>query len=196
MPDDILDSLLNLEENSYREGFEEGKTDGDKAGYKEGLVFGIEKGYEKTLEMGKLHGRAVMLNACLTDPVPAPGFPTGLASAGTDAAAPSESRRNIGETTSAVYNLPLIPSTTRLKKHIETLLKLTDVRTISVENSDEAVSEFDDRLRKAVAKSKVIDKLIAEPYNLTVSGLSVKTESHLGASSGNIEELSNLAARR
>ena len=41
MSDDLLDSVLNLEETSYQAGFDEGRANGAKAEYKEGLTFNI-----------------------------------------------------------------------------------------------------------------------------------------------------------
>ena len=197
MSDDVLDSVLNLEEASYQAGFDEGKADGAEAGWAEGIGFGIEKGYEKALEMGKLHGRALMLNACLADPV--------LISNDAEDQAPiapavatthDDSKREDDDTAPKMPDLPTLPANPRLKKHVETLLKLTEPQTLSTDNSDEAVDQFDDRMKKAVAKAKIIDKLIAEPYNLTVSSGSGEQTSQSAAGSGNIEELSNLAVRR
>lgn len=61
------------------------------------------------------------------------------------------------------------------------------------------VAQFDDRMKQAVAKAKVIYKLIAEPYNVTVSSglLGEETSLHAAAAeSENIEELSDVAIRR
>ena len=197
MSDDLLDSVLDLEETSYQAGFDEGKADGAQAAYTEGLTLGAERGYLKALEMGKLHGRALMLNACLFDPNPvsinrkedqpltAPAI-----------AATSDLVRDDGAVTQPFNSLPSLPNNPRLKKHVEILLKLTDPETLPARNSDEAVDEFDERMKKAIAKAKVIDKLIDEPYGLTVSGEATLGESQSTTGSGNIEELNNAAARR
>jgi Essential protein Yae1, N terminal len=186
MSDDLLDSVLDLEEDSYQAGFDEGKADGAEAGYAEGLTFGIEKGYQKALEIGKLHGRALMLNACLFDPI----------STSDNTTISSESNMDDDANISKFPGLPTLPDNPRLKKHVETLLKLTDPDTLSADNSDEAVDDFDERMKKAIAKAKVIDKLIAEPCGLKVSGEATKEKSQPAAGSGNIEELNNLAVRR
>ena len=196
MSDEILDSVLDLEDASYQAGFDEGKADGAEAGYTEGKIFGIERGYQKALEMGKLHGRALMLNACLSDPNPIPEHAISPSVVATDDVTASESRPDDGNTASGMPSLPSLPENPRLKKHIETLLRLTDILTLSVENSDKAVDEFDDRMKKAIAKAKVIDKLIADPYNLTVTGYVTEYSSQPAAVSGNIEELGNAAVRR
>lgn len=195
MSDDILDSVLDLEEIAYQSGFDEGKADGAEAGHREGMVFGIEKGYQKAVEMGKLHGRALMLNSCLSDPIPRPDVNSSTPFITTDAAAELGPNPPCDRLASKTPNLPTLPQNSRLKKHVETLLKLTDPHTLSLENSDEAVDEFDDRMRKATAKAKVIDKLIVEPYNLSVSGDTTANESQPATGLGNIEELSNPAVR-
>ncbi len=195
MNDDILDSVLDLEETSYQAGFEEGKADGLEAGYTEGRIFGIERGYHKALEMGKLHGRAIMLNACLFDPNPMPG--NGLNPLPLEAAivTTQDSRPGNDNTTPDPSSLPTLPENPRLKKQIEMLLKLTDPQTLSVENTDEAVEEFDDRMKKAVAKAKIIDRMIVEPKNMSVSGESIGKRPQPAAGSANIEELNNAAVR-
>jgi len=196
MSDDILDSVLGLEDAAYQAGFEEGKADGAEAGYTEGRTFGFEQGYQKALEMGKLYGRALMLDACIANP--------NLISNQT--ANPSHIGRAIANTliadpknhhaASDTLKAPILSDNPRLKKHIDLLLKLTNPDTLPTENSDEAVEEFDDRMKKAVAKAKVIDRMIAGPYNLTISGQATETQSQPAAGSGNIEELSNAAVRR
>jgi hypothetical protein len=57
---DIFDSILDLEEQFYAEGYKLGVADGARAGRIEGRVFGLEKGFEKFLEAGRLHGRAII----------------------------------------------------------------------------------------------------------------------------------------
>ena len=54
-------------------------------------------------------------------------------------------------------------ATTRILKHVEVLMTLVDPQTLSVENDDEAVSSFDDRLKRAQAKCKIIRRLLDEP---------------------------------
>ncbi len=196
MSDDILDSVLDLEEASYQAGFDEGKKDGVEAGYTEGKIFGIERGYQKALAMGKLYGRALMLNACLSDPDSKSENVTGPSPIKAAKATTADTKTDNHNVGSNMPSLPTLLENPRLKKYVETLLKLTDPQTLSVENSDEAVDDFDNRMKKAVAKAKVIDKMIAEPYNLTVSGEAAENRSQPAAGSGNIEELSSLAARR
>jgi hypothetical protein len=196
MNDDILDSVLDLEDDSYQAGFDEGRADGLRIGSREAMIFGIETGYQKALEMGKLHGKALMLNACMVDPNPMPLGPTGSAPTPSGIGLPSDTHPDDSNTFPPMPKLPTIPTNERLKKHVETLLRLTDPSTVPLENTQAAVEEFDDRMRKAVAKAKVIDKLIAEPYNVTVSPPAAGDRSQASGSSGNIEELGNTAVRR
>jgi hypothetical protein len=195
MDDDILDSVLGLEDASYQEGFEEGKADGAVKGYAEGQVFGMERGYQKALEMGKLYGRTLVVNACLSDPASTPGTIAKQFSSsttpGTSAAAFNNYSTSYGRP-----DLPEIHGNVRLKRHVETILKLTNPHTVSTENTDEAVEDIDDRLKKALAKAKVIDKLIAQPYKMTISGEHTGIKSQPATGSGNIEELNNSAVRR
>src|SRR5882762_2032425 len=60
MEDDPFESVLDLEETYYQEGYDLGVADGSRAGQIEGRVFGIEKGFEKFAAMGMLHGRAAV----------------------------------------------------------------------------------------------------------------------------------------
>lgn len=190
---DILDSVLELEEASYQIGFIEGEADGATAGYEEGKVFGIERGYQKGFEMGRIHGRALMLNACLSEPNPMSEDVTGPSPVKTE---PPDRATEDHQIASVMSNLPTLAENPRLKKHAETLLKLTNPNTLSVENSDNAVAEFDDRMKKAAAKAKVMSRSLPEPYNTIVSGDSAETTTRPARGSDNIEELTNLAVRR
>lgn len=58
---DPFQTLVHLEEQYYAEGFALGSEDGAKAGRAEGRQFGMEKGFEKFSELGRLHGRATLL---------------------------------------------------------------------------------------------------------------------------------------
>ncbi|KAF1820179.1 DUF1715-domain-containing protein, partial [Dissoconium aciculare CBS 342.82] len=55
-----FDSILDLEEQFYSEGYNLGVADGARTGRIEGRIFGLEKGFEKFLEAGRLHGRAII----------------------------------------------------------------------------------------------------------------------------------------
>lgn len=136
--EDPFDSLLNLEDDFYNEGYDRGVTDGSRAGYLEGRRFGIEKGFEKFLSAARIHGRATVWAARL------PSSSGELSVSGTN------------------FALARLPNNPRLVKHIHTLLALVDPSTLSIENNEDAVSEMDERLNRALAKVKVIEKIIGE----------------------------------
>ncbi|KAK3710110.1 hypothetical protein LTR37_010541 [Vermiconidia calcicola] len=64
----------------------------------------------------------------------------------------------------------------RLTKHIHRLHTLTDVSTLSTENSEDAVSEFDDRFKDATAKARLISRIVGEDeaYHETTSASSAQ----------------------
>ncbi|KAL6253181.1 hypothetical protein RBB50_000903 [Rhinocladiella similis] len=161
MASDPFDEILELENDYYKEGYDAGVTDSRYAGMIEGKVFGIEKGYEKAIELGKLHGRALVWQSRLvqqpgadsTQPIPqheslkAPRFPAA---------------QKLDESVTALTHLS---HTTRLRRHVDALQSVTDGTTVARDNSDEAVTEFDDRVTKASAKAKVIANIVGESLN-------------------------------
>ena len=181
MNDDPLDSLLDLEEDYYREGYLLGETDGAHAGYVEGKLFGIEKGYEKALEMGRMHGRALVWKYRLGLSVTNSSEPTEI----------STSDAGISEVIRAVDGLPKLPDNSRLIAHVDQLLFLTDPRNYSDGNDDDSVADFDERLKKATAKTKIISRIVGELEKPTED----KATQKQGDGSGNIEDLSSLSAR-
>lgn len=54
------------------------------------------------------------------------------------------------------------PNKPRLKKHILTLYALVEPASLSIQNTEEAVSDFDDRLRRAEGKVKIIERITGE----------------------------------
>lgn len=50
----------------------------------------------------------------------------------------------------------------RVRRHVEILTALVDARSLSMLNTDEAVAEFDERIRRAQAKVKVVERLFGE----------------------------------
>lgn len=159
MASDPFDDLLELEDGYYQEGYEAGVADSTYAGMIEGKVFGIEKGYEKAVELGKLHARAVMWQEGIqredtAQPLVVPDV--------TEPKAPELSRlRDI------VHGLPKLMDSARLRRHVEGLQAASTSSTIAKDNSDEAVTEFDDRIAKAKAKAKVIANIAGESLNPT-----------------------------
>lgn len=132
---DTLDDLLDLEDQYYNEGYNLGVEDGSRAGRIEGRVFGLEKSCEKFLQMGRLSGRASIWSARI-------------------------SRQ--AETPEADATLRPMSGSDRLKKHIHRLKELTDPETLSTQNDEEDVAEFDDRLKDASAKAILISKMVGE----------------------------------
>jgi len=185
METDPFDDLLGLEDQFYNEGHQLGVTEGAKAGKIEGRVFGLEKGFEKYMEIGKLHGRSIVWAARL----PQKGASGNLqsSSAAKDVAKKEESSNQEGQV--VMKSLPPLLKNTRLEKHIKTLYALVELDTLSTENTEEAVSDFDDRLKRAQGKIKLIEKVIGEE-SLTDGASGLK-----GSNSGNIEDVDILKAR-
>lgn len=156
MSEDPFEGLLDLEQEFYQEGYDAGLADGQHAGFVEGKVFGMEKGYEKALELGRLHGRALVWQARSKQAVS-----TEPASSSVPASTSIQLLTHLENST--------LPKNTRLSKHIEGLLSVTDTKAIAIDNSDEAVTEFDDRISKAQAKAKVIAAIVNEPLKPEIS---------------------------
>jgi hypothetical protein len=163
MDDDLFDSVLNLEDDYYEEGYTQGVEDGSRAGRIEGRVFGLEKGFEKYLAMGQLNGRACVWAARV---------PSNMNSVPEEAGIiPSSKVLDQVEKQGEVEELPifhgiseLVPlsKNSRLERHITTLYALTEAESLSMQNNEEAVSDFDDRFKRAVSKAKVIQNIIGE----------------------------------
>lgn len=159
MASDPFDDLLELEDGYYQEGYEAGVADSTYAGMIEGKVFGIEKGYEKAVELGKLHARAVIWQEGVQRE---------------DAAQPltvsditESNTSDLFRLRDIVHGLPRLTDSGRLQRHIEGLQTVSASSTIAKDNSDEAVTEFDDRIAKAKAKAKVIANIAGESLNPT-----------------------------
>lgn len=186
METDPFDDLLGLEDQFYNEGHQLGVTEGAKAGKIEGRVFGLEKGFEKYMEIGKLHGRSIVWGARL----PQKGASGNVQSTSAAAAGVTKGEESSNEEgQAAMKSLPPLLKNTRLEKHIKTLYALAELDTLSTENTEEAVSDFDDRLKRAQGKIKLIEKVIGEE-SLTDGALGPK-----GGNSGNIEDVDILKAR-
>ncbi|OCL09925.1 DUF1715-domain-containing protein, partial [Glonium stellatum] len=153
MGDDPFDSVLDLEETYYQEGYDLGVADGSRAGRTEGRVFGIEKGFEKFTAMGMLYGRAAVWASRLPRKKE-----QGKDDKNKAIIAQDEVLFNFLEGSSE--RLPPLAANPRLEKHIQTLFALVEPETFSTENTEEAVADFDDRLKRAGAKAKVIERIV------------------------------------
>ncbi|KAK6387555.1 uncharacterized protein PV06_04837 [Exophiala oligosperma] len=181
MASDPFDELLELENDYYKEGYDAGVADSRYVGMIEGKVFGIEKGYEKAIELGKLHGRALVWQSrFLQQPSGADSTPP-ISQQESMEAPRSGAAQKLDESVTA---LPRLSNTTRLRRHVDGLQYVTDGTTVARDNSDEAVTEFDDRVTKASAKAKVIANIVGESLNPATS---TKT---------GIEDATGLQARR
>ncbi|KAJ4294572.1 hypothetical protein N0V90_008263 [Kalmusia sp. IMI 367209] len=144
---DPFDTLLTLEDDLYTTAYALGTQDGSHAGRIEGRIFGLEKGFEKFAALGQLHGRAAVWGARLT--------PSRITD---DATTQIEKRENVEREA----RLPEFKENERLKKHIHMLHGLTDPATFSTLNTEDAVADFDDRFKRAGAKSKIIERIVGE----------------------------------
>lgn len=140
---DPFDTLLSLEEQYYAEGYNLGVADGSRAGRIEGRVFGLEKGFEKFAAMGALAGRSAIWEARL--PKPATG----------------ETKTN-DQAVAGESQIQSLPGSARLEAHVRTLSALTEAESLSTQNNEDDVSNFDDRLKRAEGKAKVIEQIIRE----------------------------------
>ncbi|KAL8414368.1 hypothetical protein RB594_005557 [Gaeumannomyces avenae] len=139
---DPFDHVLNLEDQFYQEGYQQGTADGGKAGKIEGRALGLEKGYEKFLEAGRLYGRSLVWGARLSQQAEKP-----------EGRADSVPERQ---------ELPPLTANPRLRKNTVTLHALVEPETLSTENTDEAVNDFDDRVKRAQGKARIIEKTAGE----------------------------------
>ena len=166
---DPFETLLELEEDFYREGYTAGTTDGYQAGLIEGKLFGIEKGYEKAREMGRLHGRAALWQNRISTTTSESDDK--LPSVNVSGTSPSEEPPTVSTARimELVANLPALSQNTRLQRHVDYILAVTSADMVDKHNSDEAVAAFDDHVAKAVAKAKIISSMTGEPLRVDIS---------------------------
>jgi hypothetical protein len=164
--DDPFDDLLTLEDTLYTTAHDQGVADGARAGRIEGRIFGIEKGFEKFAELGELHGRGAVWGSRL----PAPKTATAASSTASQnpiqatptSTSPSDPQER--PATGTVTQLPAIQNpSSRLQSNVSLLYHLTDPPTFSTANTEVDVADFDDRVKRAGAKAKVIERIIGEP---------------------------------
>lgn len=165
MTGDLLDDLLNLEDNYYQEGYDLGQADGAHAGLVEGKLFGLEKGFEKVMSMGRLSGQGDVWRQRFQPSNLPSSEPLQVTDLIEQDVPVSRGGAPDGRVIVSARNLPPLAGNSRLGKHIDSLMAMTDAASLSSINSDEAVAEFDERLAKAMAKAKVISNIIAEPLH-------------------------------
>lgn len=172
MTSTTFDEILNLEEGFFDEGYDQGWADGVKAGHIEGRTLGIEKGFEKYVDSGKLHGKSIIW-ANRTPQLQSHAVING------DATSNSEN----GPETDLKF--PDLPSNARLLKHVKVLYALAESASLSTANSEDAVSDYDDRLKRAKVKAKIIERMAGD----------AKGGAQVSSGDGSIEDVSVLSAR-
>lgn len=184
MDADPFDELLGLEDQFYNEGYELGLADGAKAGRTEGRAFGLEKGFEKYVESGRLYGKSLVWFSRLRSS----SSQRPQDSKTTEASAGSERTASTSPDNHDVP-LPRLSANPRLEKHIKVLSALAEPASLSTENTEDAVSDFDDRLKRAVGKAKIIEKMVGEeaPDSGAASASIVRSQYN---GDSNIEEIS------
>jgi hypothetical protein len=167
---DPFTSLLTLEDTLYTSAYTSGTTAGTLAGRIEGRIFGLESGFDKFRTLGALHGRSVVWGARLL----------------CDAATPTQTHGSIevqkeDEATERMQ-LPRLNTSARLTNHATLLHALTDPLTFSTDNTEDSVADFDDRVRRAGAKAKVIERIVGEGEGIERKGGEGKEKKLDGAS--------------
>ncbi|OAA34370.1 DUF1715 domain-containing protein [Metarhizium rileyi] len=142
---DLFDDVLNLEDNFYQQGYNQGFADGERAGRMEGRSFGMQQGFDKFLEGGRLASRAIVW----ANRIPGQTRQLEAEKGGPEA---QEKKR---------CTLPPLPKNARLEKNVRMLYSLVEPDTLSTENTDEAVQDFDDRLKRAHGKVKVVERMVS-----------------------------------
>ena len=189
MEDDLFDSVLNLESQFYNEGYALGVVDGTRAGHIEGRLFGLEKGFEKFLEMGKLHGRSSVWASRLS-------HTQAKTHISVDVLPDQKTLSREHESTSPgsmAKSLPPLAPNARLEKHVQTFHALVELESLSTQNKEDDVSEFDDRLKRAIGKAKIIEKLIGEELDFSAGSAEPGVRSEAG--DGSIEDIRVLRTR-
>lgn len=99
-------------------------------------------------------------------------------------------------------SMPDLHEGSRLAKNIQTLLALVDPATLVLENTEDAVSEIEERFRGASLKAKLIQRALGESLEgildseNSVKALSSKHDGQgRGDGSGSIEDISSLHIR-
>ncbi len=186
--EDPFSSLFELEETFYNEGYDLGVLDGKRVGLVEGRLTGLERGFEKYAAMGRINGKCgvwagrlvqrslVHCNEAEEEEEEEEQRIIGMlrqadaeeeqrtigilrqADAGEDGKSSQPQRSNTHHP-----SLPPFPSSNpRLAKHIRTLYALVEPASLPIENTEDAVSDFDDRFKRAEGKVKIIEKITGE----------------------------------
>ena len=197
--EDLFDSLLGLEEEFYKEGYELGVSDGKHAGLIEGRLFGLEKAFEKYVAVGRLHGKAMVWAGRLPDTVDrrkeASTEKANEKAAENLGSGPltTESQNEDKATKQVSHGGVPILENPRLRTHVRTLYALTEPGSLSTENNEGSVADFEDRLKRAEGKIKVIEKITGEHSKESQEDRAGEFSKAKGE--GGIEDISSLHAR-
>lgn len=197
----LLDSLLDLEEEFYKEGYDLGAADGAQAGYTEGSVFAVEKGFEKFIEIGRLYGKALVWAQRLADSKASqqPDLSTETSSTTSTSVVTSRKDLDASLDPSVCAEMATLPPSTRLAKNLDILLELVDPASLVMTNTEEAVIDVDERLKGAIIKAKLIQRALGEREDTADIHPGVK-DTPAGAAisgdgTGSIEDISSLSIR-
>ena len=211
MEDDPFNSLLDLEDEYYNEGFALGTADGQRTGHIEGRLFGLEKGFEKYLEMGRLHGRSIVWGSRLFAdqlkvssgqiPMEAVQDPAMASAGAAELIRPTYLETQALSSQNGSLSLPRLERNSRIEKHVRTFHGLVETESLSTQNNEDDVSEFDDRLKRAYGKAKIIERFMSEEsiMNHASNSSSVSPGRHTSSTTkggdGSIEDVSGFQAR-
>ncbi|KAK9387167.1 hypothetical protein V1515DRAFT_82454 [Lipomyces mesembrius] len=131
--DDLFDSLLTLETSFYQQGYNEGLNDGLRSGTSEGTQFGLQTGFQRFVSVGILQGRCRVWKE--------------LSNATHSSSNPADDVVPVGGG--------------RSTKQLQVLTEL--VTGIPTENTEDAVDEYESRLKRAKARAKVVARLLKDP---------------------------------
>lgn len=196
----LLESLLDLEEEFYKEGYDLGAADGAQAGYTEGSVFAVEKGFEKFVEMGRLYGKALVWAQRLADSKASkqPGAKTDTYDISTTDTI-SHKDLDASLDPSVCAEMATLPPSARLAKNLDILLELVDPASLVMANTEEAVTDVDERLKGAIIKAKLIQRALGEREDTSDIHPGAKGTPAGAATSGDgtgsIEDISSLNIR-
>jgi hypothetical protein len=174
-PSDPFDTLLTLEDTLYTTAYTLGASDGAHAGRIEGRIFGLEKGFEKFAALGALHGRAAVWSGQISPPSKPSlrGSGTGVEERSEEAemerVIAEKSPEGGGNLESVAKSegsedskgFPKLDVSAKTRTHIEMLHALSDPATFSTLNTEEAVADYDDRVKRAAAKAKIIERIVS-----------------------------------
>ncbi|KAL4959856.1 uncharacterized protein BDV14DRAFT_183963 [Aspergillus stella-maris] len=191
MDANIFESLLDLEEDFYKEGFDLGAADGAGAGYTEGSVFAVEKGFEKFVELGKLYGKALVWAQRLAT-MKQDAHATNTSD--TDALAGTKEEKS-SMSPFVCKEMESFPHSSRLARNLDTLLELVDPASLPMQNTEEAVTDVDERLKGAIIKAKLIQRAFGEREDTSDIHPDAKGGQPTGDGTGSIEDISSLNIR-